>query len=114
MCGAAALALFSCLAVEPTTGRPALATERFDRGMALYYGFDFADAKRAFTQAAALDPDAPLPYWGMALADGPNLNQHTPSPAQERSASDALAQARERAPVTTSRERGLVDALSPA
>ena len=26
-----------------------------------------------FTEASRLDPDAPMPYWGVALSLGPNI-----------------------------------------
>jgi Tfp pilus assembly protein PilF len=46
----------------------------FDRGLFLYYAYDGDDAARAFAQAAALDSRLAMAYWGIALADGPDLN----------------------------------------
>ncbi|HEX3671386.1 MAG TPA: tetratricopeptide repeat protein [Candidatus Cybelea sp.] len=45
-----------------------------DRGLFLYYAYDGTDAKRAFAQAAALDSQLAAAYWGIALAEGPDLN----------------------------------------
>jgi hypothetical protein len=45
-----------------------------DRGLFLYYAYDGDDAATAFEQAAALDPRLAMAYWGIALADGPDLN----------------------------------------
>lgn len=46
----------------------------FDRGLFLYYAYDGSDAVQAFAQAAALDPQLAMAYWGEALANGPDLN----------------------------------------
>lgn len=46
----------------------------FDRGLFLYYAYDGTDAATAFSRAATLDPRLAMAYWGVALADGPDLN----------------------------------------
>ena len=46
----------------------------FDQGLRLYYGFNHAEAIRAFQEAARRDPDCAMCYWGIALALGPNIN----------------------------------------
>ena len=46
----------------------------FDQGLALVYGFNHGQAIRLFQRAAELDPRAPMPLWGIALAYGPNIN----------------------------------------
>jgi tetratricopeptide (TPR) repeat protein len=50
------------------------AQREFDRGLLLVYSFDHEEAVKAFQRAAELDPAASMPYWGIALALGPNLN----------------------------------------
>lgn len=47
----------------------------FDQGMTFYYGFNHAEAIRSFRKAAALDPKAAMPHWGIAAALGPNYNR---------------------------------------
>jgi len=42
--------------------------------MKLTYGFNHREALRAFKEAARLDPDCAMAYWGWALVLGPNLN----------------------------------------
>ena len=46
----------------------------FDQGLRLTYGFNHREAARAFREAARLDPACAMPYWGLALVHGPNLN----------------------------------------
>src|SRR3989441_9637943 len=45
----------------------------FDQGLALVYGFNHDEAVRSFQRAAELDPQAAMPWWGIALALGPNI-----------------------------------------
>jgi hypothetical protein len=50
------------------------AQKAFDQGFALVFGFNHEEAARAFQRAAELDPNAPMPHWGIAWAVGPNYN----------------------------------------
>jgi tetratricopeptide (TPR) repeat protein len=45
-----------------------------NQGMNLAYGFNHAEAFRAFAEAARLDPACAMAYWGQALVLGPNIN----------------------------------------
>ena len=40
----------------------------FTQGVAQLHGFWFFEAERSFRQAAMLDPDCAMAYWGMAVA----------------------------------------------
>ncbi len=51
-----------------------LAQRYFNQGLRLVYGFNHAEALRAFRHAARLDPRCAMAYWGLALALGPNIN----------------------------------------
>jgi tetratricopeptide (TPR) repeat protein len=51
-----------------------LAQKYFDQGLRLTYGFNHAEAIRAYTEAARLDPQCAICYWGVALDYGPNIN----------------------------------------
>lgn len=51
----------------PITTRSAEAQAFFDQGVAQMHSFWFVEAERSFRQAAALDPDAPMPHWGIAM-----------------------------------------------
>jgi tetratricopeptide (TPR) repeat protein len=45
-----------------------------NQGVNLAYGFNHAEAGRAFAEAARLDPGCAMAYWGEALVLGPNIN----------------------------------------
>jgi tetratricopeptide (TPR) repeat protein len=47
----------------------------FDQGLALLYNFNHAEAERSFLKAAELDPNAPMPWWGVGVALGLNYNR---------------------------------------
>jgi pimeloyl-ACP methyl ester carboxylesterase len=83
----------------------------FDQGLRLLYAFNHAEAIRAFREAARLDPELALAYWGEALALGPNLNAPM-SQENGRLAYAAVRQALKSAHRATPRERALIDALA--
>src|SRR5262245_61178948 len=39
----------------------------FDQGLAQMHSFWSREAERSFAQAAKLDPNAPMPHWGIAM-----------------------------------------------
>jgi len=84
----------------------------FDQGLALVYAFNFGEAIRSFQRAAELDPDSAMPYWGIALANGPNYNAWIISGAQERAGFDAIQTAVGLAANTPEPERAYIDALA--
>lgn len=58
---------------HPVTASPE-AQKYFDQGLRLYYGFNHAEAIRAFREAARLDPNCAMAWWGVAASAGPNIN----------------------------------------
>lgn len=46
----------------------------FDQGVRLLFGFNHAEAIRSFREAARLDPNCAMCWWGVAFALGPNIN----------------------------------------
>ena len=46
----------------------------FDQGLRLAWGFYFPESIASFQEAARMDPDHPMHFWGMAYAMGPNPN----------------------------------------
>jgi len=96
---------------HPVTTKSERAQTFFDQGLKLTYGFNHQEALRAFKEAARLDPDCAMAYWGWALVLGPNINL----PMQK----DAVPQAREalelalaRRDKVTEKERAYIDALA--
>src|SRR5947199_10307219 len=52
-----------------TTSSPE-AQQFFDQGLAQMHSFWAREAERSFLQAAALEPAAPMPQWGIAMVAG--------------------------------------------
>jgi tetratricopeptide (TPR) repeat protein len=50
----------------------AQAQEKFDRGLAMVHSFVYPDSVKAFTEAAAADPQCAIAYWGVAISHRPN------------------------------------------
>jgi tetratricopeptide (TPR) repeat protein len=46
----------------------------FNQGLRLVYGFNHDEAERAFREAARLDPNLAMAWWGVAYTLGPNYN----------------------------------------
>src|SRR5215813_11621458 len=69
------------------------AQQYFDQGLMLVFGFNRAEAVRSFRRAARLDPGAPMPHWGMALAYGRHMNMDVDMDVQPRQANAAIQQA---------------------
>src|SRR5262249_51335643 len=61
-------------ATYPITTKSPRAQAFFDQGLKLAYGFNHAEARRAFRMAQKLDPTCALCFWGEALVLGPNIN----------------------------------------
>jgi tetratricopeptide (TPR) repeat protein len=51
----------------PITTSDPKAQEFFDQGVAQMHSFWANEAERSFLQAAELDPEAPMPWWGIAM-----------------------------------------------
>ncbi|HEY9739250.1 MAG TPA: hypothetical protein V6C90_02050, partial [Coleofasciculaceae cyanobacterium] len=59
---------------HPISTTSKLAQRYFDQGLILAYGFNHAEAVRSFKEAAKLDPNCAMCYWGIAYVLGPNIN----------------------------------------
>jgi len=84
----------------------------FDQGIRLLYGFNHDEAARYFRRAAELDPQAPMPYWGVALSIGPNYNDTAVEAARAQATYDAVKNAEQRAQNVSVRERDYIAALA--
>jgi tetratricopeptide (TPR) repeat protein len=83
----------------------------FDQGLNLTLGFNHAEAIRAFQEAARLDPNCAMAYWGMALAYGPNINSRM-GPENARKAYEAIQKAVSLKSLVSQQERDYIDALA--
>jgi len=92
------------------TTREPLAQQFFDQGLRLAYAFDHAEALRAFSEAARLDPDCAMCAWGIAYAVGPNINNPL-RPADPRAVEHAR-RALALAGKATPKEQVLIDAMA--
>src|SRR5262245_16558072 len=82
-----------------------------NQGLNLTYGFNHAEAGRAFAEAARLDPSLALAYWGQALVLGPNINAPM-APEAEPKAFELLQKAIALKASAPARERAYIDALA--
>lgn len=88
-----------------------LAQRYFDQGLILAYAFNHAEAERSFREAARLDPDCAMCYWGAALVLGPNIN----APMEQDDVSKAwkaLQAAIERSNKASEKEKAYIQALA--
>ncbi|MCP9439004.1 MAG: hypothetical protein NNA20_10095 [Nitrospira sp.] len=95
---------------HPVTTTSEQAQRYFDQGLRLVYAFNHEEAVLAFEEAARLDPSAAMPYWGIALALGPNINAPVTKEG-ERKAVEALRKARANSARASEAERRYIEAL---
>ena len=82
-----------------------------DQGMMLAYGFNHREAKRSFKEAARLDPEAAMAYWGMAFVLGPNINLEM-APEAEPEAYELIQKAIALKQNVNGREQAFIDAMA--
>ncbi len=83
----------------------------FDQGLVLAYAFNHAEAVRSFKEAARLDPNLAMAYWGEAYALGPNIN----APMDETAvppAYEAIQKAVSLKAGASEVERAMIDAMA--
>ena len=76
------------------------------------FAFNHDEARRSFQKAADVDPKAPMPLWGIALAVGPNYNDIDIGNAREKQAFDAISKAQQLATGGPAIESDYVEALA--
>jgi tetratricopeptide (TPR) repeat protein len=95
----------------PVTTNSQRAQLFINQGVMLAYGFNHAEAARSFQEAARLDPDCAMAYWGMALVMGPNINMAMP-PEAEPKAYELIQKATTMRVNASEKEKAYIDALS--
>lgn len=84
----------------------------FDQGVKLSYAFNHAEGHRSFMEAARLDPNSAMSYWGQAFALGPNINDPLPDDERKNKINEAMVKARRLASKANPKEKALIEALS--
>lgn len=84
----------------------------FDQGLRLTYAFNHAEAHRAFMEAARLDPNAAMAFWGQAYALGPNINDALPDEERRTKSYEAIQKARQLSKNATTTEKAMIEALT--
>lgn len=85
----------------------------FDQGLRMAWSFYFPESIASYQEASRLDPDHPMPYWGLAHAAGPNPNsRYANMPDDPQGAGlAAIRTALELANNGNQRERDMINAL---
>jgi tetratricopeptide (TPR) repeat protein len=96
---------------HPVTTNNPEAQKFFNQGLAYVYAFNHAEAVRSFQQAAQLDPQMAMAYWGASLAMGSNYNVPADGPALLQAYSN-LQKALALAPKVSEQDRAYINALS--
>jgi tetratricopeptide (TPR) repeat protein len=94
-----------------TKNNSTLAQRFFDQGLTFVYAFNHDEAAGSFEQAAHLDPDMAMAYWGIALSLGPNINLPEDS-ERGQMAYAAISKAKSLEGNASAAERGYIDALA--
>jgi tetratricopeptide (TPR) repeat protein len=95
---------------EIVTSSP-IAQRYFDQGLVLTFAFNHDEAMRSYRQAAQLDPTCAMAWWGVALVNGPHINNATVDAAHARVAWDALGRARTLSRGASKVEQALIEAV---
>ncbi len=82
-----------------------------NQGINLSYGFNHAESARSFREAARLDPECAMAYWGQALVAGPNINAPM-DPEAEPEAYELAQKASSLKSKASDREQALIEALA--
>jgi hypothetical protein len=84
----------------------------FNQGLIWLFAFNHDEAIRSFTEAARHDPEAPMPWWGVAVAHGPHINNPAMPEHRQKAAWEALEKANARIDSASDVERALIEALA--
>ncbi len=95
---------------RPISTKDPMAQRWFDQGLALLYGFNHDEARRSFEEAARLDPNCAICWWGASIVLGPNINLPA-DPEASKAAFQALGKAVALRQHASPVERDLIDAL---
>jgi tetratricopeptide (TPR) repeat protein len=84
----------------------------FDQGLSFLYAFNHDEAIRSFRRAGELDPKCGMAFWGIAVANGPHINNPAVPENRAKAAWEALTQAKALTASASPVERALIEALA--
>ncbi|MDX1393309.1 MAG: hypothetical protein R3195_02915 [Gemmatimonadota bacterium] len=96
---------------HPITTPSSEAQAYFDQGLRLQYAFNHAEAIESYLTALSYDDGCAMCWWGIALANGPNINGAMDA-VSGLAAWDAIEEARAHAANVSEVERALIEALA--
>lgn len=94
-----------------TTSSPE-AQKYFDQALTWTFSFNHDEAIRSYEAVTALDPDCAMAWWGIALCNGPHINNPVMDEAHSVAAWAALEKAKALRDKASPVERDLIDALA--
>jgi tetratricopeptide (TPR) repeat protein len=94
-----------------TTASPE-AQQYFDQGLSFLYAFNHDEALRSFRKATEIDPDCAMCWWGVAIANGPHINNPVVPEERAREAWATLQAAQAKAAAGSAIEQALIEALA--
>ncbi|MCG3138549.1 MAG: hypothetical protein HJJLKODD_02414 [Phycisphaerae bacterium] len=105
--------LFSGLGTHQrvVTTSSSMSQRYFNQGLVWMYGFNHDEAIRSYTAAVRHDPQCAMAWWGIALSNGPHINNPAVPPERAAAAWRALQEAVAQIDHTTPVERALIRAL---
>jgi len=84
----------------------------FNQGLNLMYAFNHAESHRSFMEAARLDNNLAMAFWGQAYVLGPNINDQLPGEERRTKSYEAIEKALRLSSKATHKEQALIKALS--
>lgn len=95
-----------------TSTRSAEAQRYMNQALIWTFSFNHDEAIRSYRRAAELDPTLAMAYWGIALCNGPHINNPVMDEPRAVAAWEALQKAQAAAGSASPTERALIGALA--
>lgn len=83
----------------------------FNQGLAFLYAFNHDEAIRSFQKAADLDPECAMAWWGIAMANGPHINNPQVPKGRAEAAWAAAQKAKQFASTANPADQALIKAV---
>jgi len=97
---------------RPVTTASPMAQKWFDHGLIWAYAFNHGEAIRCFRAALKEDPNLAMAWWGIALCNGPHINNPSMTAQNYADAWEAVGNARRLAAGASSVEKALIEAIA--